>query len=513
MIHDPNKLGKQKAGPKSKAEKGKEAAKADMKQRTLTFGLSCSGSSSSLPTALPAPKPKPKLSRPYKPRPANRPQGPDAATLEANAFVHDLIDSVIHNHESQVEVPQKNDLSVVDIEVRSIVNDMINCVIVKASEDHFYDLKPKRAVYSAASKRKMVDLVDKAAAGSTATAAVKSLNKVQGFENVTTKMIRDWKTAKVPKKRGPKQNLEFEEQVLAQLIFTQMEKVEDVERAVVVANVTHSFGVVQLAAKMVQKMPYFADNEKVQKLTFSKHWCGNFLKRSALRRRRITAQDKVRPSVEEVRATMAAIQKMIAEGGYDDDEVVNSDETGCFFGAPPKSQWVPKSAQRATSTPSDEKARFTSLLTGKVSGKMHPSFNIVKMSVKGVDLTSSTTLRLMMEKQPGFSAADGWELKIWKRRLTLPMKGKKEPVTSDHARPYLIRTDGTIVTVQARAWMDSAGLCMWADVQLGPIYAKKRGKCLVVWDNCGFQATQANTGSGAVDTLQSAQELACYAGV
>ena len=33
--------------------------------------------------------------------------------------------------------------------------------------------------------------------------------------------------------------------------------------------------------------------------------------------------------------------------------------------------------------------------------------------------------------------------------------------------------------------MDTAGVCMWADVQLGPYFAKLRNKCCLVWDNCG----------------------------
>ena len=81
--------------------------------------------------------------------------------------------------------------------------------------------------------------------------------------------------------------------------------------------------------------------------------------------------------------------------------------------------------------------------------------------------------------------------------MTLPQKGKKGPVTSEHVRPYLIHTDGTVVTVQGRAWMDSAGICMWADVQIGPMYARKRGKALIVWDNCG---------SHNVDAVQSVLE-------
>ena len=26
---------------------------------------------------------------------------------------------------------------------------------------------------------------------------------------------------------------------------------------------------------------------------------------------------------------------------------------------------------------------------------------------------------------------------------------------------------------------------MWADTQLGPYFQKRRGRCVVVWDNCG----------------------------
>ena len=33
--------------------------------------------------------------------------------------------------------------------------------------------------------------------------------------------------------------------------------------------------------------------------------------------------------------------------------------------------------------------------------------------------------------------------------------------------------------------MDTARVCMWIDLQLGPYYAKRRGRCALVWDNCG----------------------------
>jgi hypothetical protein len=66
------------------------------------------------------------------------------------------------------------------------------------------------------------------------------------------------------------------------------------------------------------------------------------------------------------------------------------------------------------------------------------------------------------------------------------MRGKNKQVNAEHVRPYLIHVDTLVViTVQIKAWMDSAGICMWAEVQLGPHFAKLRGKCCIIWDNCG----------------------------
>ena len=39
--------------------------------------------------------------------------------------------------------------------------------------------------------------------------------------------------------------------------------------------------------------------------------------------------------------------------------------------------------------------------------------------------------------------------------------------------------------------MDTARLCMWFDLQLGPHYAAKRGMAALVWDNCGPHGTAA----------------------
>ena len=122
---------------------------------------------------------------------------------------------------------------------------------------------------------------------------------------------------------------------------------------------------------------------------------------------------------------------------------------------------------------------------------MGPSFNIIKMSVKGVDLSTSTVLK-SLHVQTGFRVGDGWVLKTWRRKLSLPMRGKKGHVEAVHVRPYLFHTKSmTVITIQIKAWMDSAGVCMWADVQLGPYFQKRRGRCVVVWDNCGSHNVSA----------------------
>ena len=68
--------------------------------------------------------------------------------------------------------------------------------------------------------------------------------------------------------------------------------------------------------------------------------------------------------------------------------------------------------------------------------------------------------------------------------LTLNVNGK--PTTQLHRRPYLLHTGSLVViTVQIRAWMDTVGLCMWVELQLGPYYKKwHRGRCCIIWDQC-----------------------------
>jgi hypothetical protein len=115
-------------------------------------------------------------------------------------------------------------------------------------------------------------------------------------------------------------------------------------------------------------------------------------------------------------------------------------------------------------------------------GNILPMFHIIKCTVHGADLRSSTVISAL-HKKDGFRAVDGWTLKLWERELTLKVKNVE--TTLRYYRPYIVHTDGTVITTQHKAWMDSVGMCMWADLVIGP-WAKTSGrKKLLVCDSCG----------------------------
>lgn len=301
--------------------------------------------------------------------------------------------------------------------------------------------------------------------------------------SLTAAKVNRWRTNGPVRKAGRKYCEAFERQVLDELVFTSIEKVDNQVKAVIVANVCYSHDLIITAAKKVQARPEWTDEILVNKLKFRRTWIKGWLHRQAMRPRRITAQAKELPSPEIVQARMLEIQQRIVEGDYREDEVYNGDETGMFFGAPPKKQYVPFSADRATAPEGDEKARFTSFLFASSDGVMAPTFNIIKsQSRNAYDLSGTTKLKSL--HCDVFTEQDGWRLEMWSRTIMLP-NARKELVPTLCKRPYLISSTGDVITCQNKAWMDSAGIAMWCDVQFGPIAKAKRGKALMVWDNCG----------------------------
>ena len=158
-------------------------------------------------------------------------------------------------------------------------------------------------------------------------------------------MVTFWAKEGPLKKQGRKTNSAFELQVIGMLIYTRMERINGVEQALIEANVAHGYAVLKQAAEAVQKLPPFFCDTAVQKLKFTRPWAKGLLNRATLRRKRICAQDKELPTPAAVRLRMGQIQLVIT--GYTLDQRVNADETGVFFGAAPKNQFVPASSARA----------------------------------------------------------------------------------------------------------------------------------------------------------------------
>lgn len=107
-------------------------------------------------------------------------------------------------------------------------------------------------------------------------------------------------------------NLVYEQAVLDELIFTSLMENEDgKEKAVVQANVRFSHALIVRAAQKVQQHERFKDDLKVRQLKHRRTWIKGLLRRHALRRRRITAAEKVLPEPHVVQAHMEEIQRVI----------------------------------------------------------------------------------------------------------------------------------------------------------------------------------------------------------
>ena len=180
---------------------------------------------------------------------------------------------------------------------------------------------------------------------STVVGEVRSMEGFSHFSKSTLKRIRKHT---VCKKRGRKVNSDFEHAVLGSLVFSVLKKVQDRQRAEVIANAAHSYSVIQRAALSFQKNDErFKDDPSVSKLQFPNRWITGFLQRNAFCKRKATTITKQRPPLEEIRAIMADIQKKIEEKELTSAQCFSADETGMFYASPPKNQYVPADARAA----------------------------------------------------------------------------------------------------------------------------------------------------------------------
>ena len=127
----------------------------------------------------------------------------------------------------------------VTIEVQDVLDKIIQDVIDVLCCDSKY-LKVRRTSYRPKERVAAVSALEKLKKenpNATKIHLQKKMNQRMGNGKLTVQCVEWWGIQKAPKKRGRKVNEPFELAILDQLVFTSLKKVDDVEKAVVVANV------------------------------------------------------------------------------------------------------------------------------------------------------------------------------------------------------------------------------------------------------------------------------------
>jgi hypothetical protein len=142
---------------------------------------------------------------------------------------------------------------------------------------------------------------------------VSVLRARSGWAQMSRRVLRGWvvkaqtSTAAPPRAAGGRPvNVAFEDEVMQRLMFTTLKD----GLAEVQASAAYTYDNIRMAAVSTAKEDAWKDDAKVKKLKFTNKWVKSFLDRRRLVRRKVTAQQKVRPSVADVQARLATIQKV-----------------------------------------------------------------------------------------------------------------------------------------------------------------------------------------------------------
>jgi hypothetical protein len=256
--------------------------------------------------------------------------------------------------------------------------------------------------------------------------------------------------------------------------------------AKILFNVAYSYDVIKETAKEVQLKQSWQANEQIQKLHFSSHWVRSLLNRAALRRRKITREDKVIPSVEQIRAMLKVGQDLIISKGHDECTIFNMDETAYTWAIGPTHLYVPSNQQRASNLGiANTKLRITAVITVGANGDFAPLMIIIKHSISSLTRPDQSGMRVIRDlyKKPEFGSANGWKLILWEKTLQIADK------IEEHKCWYMIHDDTShIITSQHKAWNDQVRMIMWLELIMVPIRVRL-GKLLIWFDNCGCHKT------------------------
>ena len=206
-----------------------------------------------------------------------------------------------------------------------------------------------------------------------------------------------------------------------------------------------------------------------------------------MRRRKITTDDKVVSSDEEIIKIMNIGQKIYKDFGHTKDTTINMDETAFTYAIGPEHMYCPPDQNRAQNIGvPNTKLRITAVVAVSGNGDFVPLFIIIKHSVSSADRPDQSSMRVIRDlhkKDDGYGVSDGWELISWSRELTV--KG----VTDMHKCYYIInKSTGHVITSQYKAWNDSIRMIMWLETVVKSL-KMRLGKLMIWFDNCGCHKT------------------------
>ncbi|MBJ7298695.1 MAG: hypothetical protein JHC73_20910, partial [Dolichospermum sp.] len=327
-------------------------------------------------------------------------------------------------------------------------------------------------------------------------ATVLLLTNLFCFDGITVRTLRKWeqwsRTYLSRKKPGIKMDLAFDADVWSRLILV----ILDAEKgtSTVLVNVTYSYEIIKKACLEAQRSPEWINNDQIKKLKFSAGWIHNFLSRMDFNRRKITAEEKIRPTVTEINRIMKEGQQTYEEKKIDYSRTYNMDETAITWAIGPTHVFCHKSARRGIApTGANTKVRITACICVNAKNQFAPLFMIIKNYVakNKADQTSTTVLQNLQANNAYFSEAQGgWKLEQWTQKL--PIR-KKDGVLVDieYKSLYLIHGfTGHVITSQPRAWNDQVRLCMWLQLIVKPLIDRD-GDILLWWNNCTVHETFA----------------------
>ena len=251
-------------------------------------------------------------------------------------------------------------------------------------------------------------------------------------------------------------------------------------------NVVYSYDVIIETAKEVQSKLTWQSNEQVKNLQLSSSWVRGMLNRASLRRRKITREDKVIPSINVIKAILRIGQDMCLAKGHDENTIFNMDETAYTWAVGPTHLYVPCDQERASNLGvANTKLRITAVITVGANGAFAPLMIIIKHSVCSKVRPDQSRMKVIKDlfRRPDFGERNGWRLVLWEK--TMQVGDKME----DHKCWYMTHDQTNhVITSQHKAWNDQVRMTMWLELIMLPI-KMRLGKLLIWFDNCGCHKT------------------------